>query len=268
MDVSQKLKPMKKSSQFCRMLKQNLKINKEDSRKKCYIKEHLFCFYICVCLLNVEFDLFQHNFFFFCNYSFIYLGQYHIGLFSYFSLWTNLLWLSGQMDKIIPENGPDMLNSSYIHMYLVRWNRELAMAQVLFMLKQVPKSLKTAITGSKRRLLLGRKAIIKPESMLKRRDITLPKKSPCSHARMWVLDHKCQQKDAFQLWCWRRLLRVPWIAKISNQSILKNINPEYSLLKLKLPFFGHLMLRAGSLEKALMLGKIEGRRRSRQQKMS
>jgi len=76
---------------------------------------------------------------------------------------------------------------------------------------------------------------------------------------------ECQRIDAFELWCWRRLLRVPWTARISNQSILKEISSEYSLgglmLKLKLQYFGHLMLRANSSEKTLMLGKIEGRRR-------
>ena len=82
---------------------------------------------------------------------------------------------------------------------------------------------------------------------------------------------ECQRIDAFELWCWRRLLRVPWTAKRSNQSILKEISPEYSLegllLKLKLHYFGHLMQRVDSLEKALMLGKIEGRRRRGQQRM-
>ena len=76
---------------------------------------------------------------------------------------------------------------------------------------------------------------------------------------------ECRRIDAFELWCWRRLLRVPWTARRSNQSILKEINPEYSLeglvVKLKLQYSGHLMLRANSLEKILMLGKIEGRRR-------
>ena len=80
-----------------------------------------------------------------------------------------------------------------------------------------------------------------------------------------------QRTDAFELWCWRRLLRVPWTARRSNQSILKEINPEYSLeglmLKLKLQYFGHLMQRTDSLEKALMLGKIEGGRRRGQQRM-
>ena len=81
----------------------------------------------------------------------------------------------------------------------------------------------------------------------------------------------CQRIDAFELWCWRRLLRVPWTARRSNQSILKEINPKYSLeglmLKLKFQYFGHLMSRANSLEKTLMLGKIEGRRRRRRQRM-
>ena len=91
---------------------------------------------------------------------------------------------------------------------------------------------------------------------------------------MWQLDYKeaeNQTIDAFELWCWRRLLRVPWTARRSNQSILKEIGPEYSLeilmLKLKLQYFGHLMWRTDSLEKILMLGKIEGRRRRGGQRM-
>ena len=86
-----------------------------------------------------------------------------------------------------------------------------------------------------------------------------------------VKQAKCWRIDAFKLWCWRRLLRVPWTARRSNQSILKEINPEYSLKglmpKLKLKYFGHLMWRANSLEKTLMLGKFEGRRRRRQQRI-
>ena len=82
---------------------------------------------------------------------------------------------------------------------------------------------------------------------------------------------ECQRIDAFELWCWRRLLRIPWTIRRSNQSLLKRISPEYSLeglmLKLKLQYFGHLMRRASSLEKTLMLGKIEGRRRRGQQRM-
>ena len=86
-----------------------------------------------------------------------------------------------------------------------------------------------------------------------------------------IKKHECQRIDALELWCWRRLLRVPWTARRSNQSILKEISPEYALeglmLKLKLQYFGHLMLRTDSLEKTLRLGKIEGRRRRGQQRM-
>ena len=93
------------------------------------------------------------------------------------------------------------------------------------------------------------------------------------YSESWTIKKsECQRIDAFELWCWRRLLRVPWTARRSNQSILKEIKPEYSLerlmLKLKLQYFGHLMRRADSLEKTLMLGKIEGRRRRGRQKMT
>ena len=128
----------------------------------------------------------------------------------------------------------------------------------------------------KRCLLLGRKAITNLDSILKSRDITLPTKVHLIKAivfpvvlygcQRWTIKKaECWRIDAFELWCWRRLLRVPWTAKISNQSILKEISPERSLeglmLKLKLQYLGHLMQRADSLEKTLMLGKIEGRRR-------
>ena len=105
------------------------------------------------------------------------------------------------------------------------------------------------------------------ESILKSRDITLPTKVHLVKAMVWLVYKKaeCQRINAFELWCWRRLLRVPWTTRRSNQSILKEISPEYSLeglmLKLKLQYFGHLMRRTDSLEKTLMLGKIEGRRR-------
>ena len=96
----------------------------------------------------------------------------------------------------------------------------------------------------------------------------------CSQVRMWALDHKeswVPKIDAFELWCWRRLLRVPWTARKSNQSILKEISPEYCLeglmLKLKLQYFGHMMWRVDSSEKTLMLGKFEGRRRRGLQRM-
>ena len=128
----------------------------------------------------------------------------------------------------------------------------------------------------KRHLLLQRKVMTKLDGILKSRDITLPTKVCLVRAMVfpvvmygcesWIIKKaKHQRIDAFELWCWRRLLRVPWTARRSNQSILKEITPEYSLeglmLKLKLQYFGHLMLRADSFEKTLMLGKIDGRRR-------
>ena len=115
------------------------------------------------------------------------------------------------------------------------------------------------------------------DSILKSRDITLPTKVHLVRAMVFpVVMYGCEswtikKADAFELWCWRRLLRVPWTARRSNQSILKEINPEYSLeglmLKLKLQYFGHLMRKADSFEKTLMLGKSEGGRRRGQQKM-
>ena len=129
----------------------------------------------------------------------------------------------------------------------------------------------------KRRLLLGRKAMTNLDSILKSRNITLLTKVHLVKAMGFpVVMYGCeswtkkkaehQRIDAFELWCWRRLLRIPWTAKSSNQSIIKEISPEYSLegliLKLKLQYFGHLMQRTDSLERTLMLGKIEDRRRS------
>ena len=129
---------------------------------------------------------------------------------------------------------------------------------------------------SKRHLLLGRKAMTNLDSIFKSRDITLPTKVHLVKAMVflvvmyrcesWSINKaECWRIDAFELWCWRRLLRVSWTARRSNQSILKEISCEYSLeglmLKLKLQYFGHLMWRTDSLEKTLMLGKIEGRRR-------
>ena len=116
----------------------------------------------------------------------------------------------------------------------------------------------------KRLLLLGRKAMTNLDSILKSRDITLPTKVHLIKAMIFpVVMHECERWtmiDAFELWCWRRLLRVPWTARRSNQSILKEISPEYSLeglmLKLKFQYFGYLMQRTSSLEKTLMLGRI------------
>ena len=120
------------------------------------------------------------------------------------------------------------------------------------------------------------------DSIFKSRDITLPTKVHLLKAMIFpvvmygcesctIKKAECLRIDAFELWCWRRLLRVPWTANRSNQSILQEISPEYSLeglmLKLKLQYFGHLMQRADSLEKTLMLGKIEDGRRRRRQRM-
>ena len=130
-------------------------------------------------------------------------------------------------------------------------------------------------------LLLGRKAMTNLDSILKSRDITLLTEVHLVKAMVFpVVMHGCESwtikkadlwNVAFELWCWRRLLRVPWTARRSNQSILKKISPEYSLeglmLKLKFQYFGHLLQRSDSLEKTLMLGKIEGRRSRRWQRM-
>ena len=133
----------------------------------------------------------------------------------------------------------------------------------------------------KRPLFLGRKAMINLDSILKSRDFTLPTKVCLVKAvvfplvmygcESWTVKKaECWRIDAFELWCWRRLLRVPWTAR-SNQSILKEVSPGCSLeglmLKLKLQYFGHLMPRVDSLEKTLMLGAIEGRKRRGRQRM-
>ena len=142
-------------------------------------------------------------------------------------------------------------------------------------------SSKIAVDGDcsheiKRCLLLGRKVMTNLDSILKSRDITLPTKVLLIKAMVfpvimygyesWTIKKAEHQRiDAFELWCWRRILRVPWTARRSNQSILKEISPKYSLeglmLKMKLQYCGHLMRRADSFEKPLMLEKIEGGRR-------
>ena len=134
---------------------------------------------------------------------------------------------------------------------------------------------------NKRCLLLGRKVVTKLDSILKRRDIILPTKVHLVNAMVFpVVMYGCEswtvkkaehwKIDAFELWCWKRLLRFPWAARRSNQSILKEISPACSLeglmLKLKLQYFGHFMWRVDSLEKTLMLGGIRGRRRREQQR--
>ena len=135
---------------------------------------------------------------------------------------------------------------------------------------------------SKRRLLLGRKVMTSLDSIFKSRDITLPRKVHLVKAMVFpVVMYGCEswtvkkaerrRIDAFELWCWRRLVTVPWTARTSNQSILKEISPGISLegmmLKLQLQYFGHLMRRVDSLEKTLMLGGIGDRRRRGQQRM-
>ena len=132
-------------------------------------------------------------------------------------------------------------------------------------------------------LLLGRKAMTNLDSVLKSGDITLPTKAHTVKAMVfpvvmygcesWIIKKaECQRTDSFELWCWRRLLRAPWTSRRSNQSILKETNPQYSLERLllehKLQYFCHLMWRGDSLEKILMLGKIEGERRREQQKVT
>ena len=134
----------------------------------------------------------------------------------------------------------------------------------------------------KKCLFLGRKVMTNLDSILKARDIALPTKAHLIKALVfpvvmygcesWTIKKaECQRIDAFEMWCWRRLLRVPWSARRSNQFLLKEIFPEYSLeglmLKLKLQYFGHLMGRTDSFEKTLMLGMIEGGRRRGQQRM-
>ena len=155
------------------------------------------------------------------------------------------------------------------------------MTDIIFL---APKSLQRVDCSheiKRRKVLLRRKAMTNPDSLLKRRDITLPTKVHLVKAMVfprvtnecesWITDkaEHCRI-DAFQLWCYRRLLRVPWTARRSKQSILKKIKPEYSLeslmLKLKLQYFGHLMGRIDSLEKTLILGGIGGRRRRGQQR--
>ena len=165
------------------------------------------------------------------------------------------------------------------------WSREgkhtLLFSASLF--SWAPKSLQMVTEAMKlRHLLLGRKAMTNLDSILKNRDIILPTKVRLVKAMVFpVVMYGCEswtimkaehrRIDAFELWCWRKLLRVPWTARRSNQSILKEISPEYSLeglmLKLKVQYFGHLTQRIDSLENTLMVEKIEGRRRRGWQRM-
>ena len=157
-----------------------------------------------------------------------------------------------------------------------RWETVETVAD--FILGGAPKLLQmvTAALKFKRHLLLGRKGMTSLNSILSSRDFTLSTKVPLVKTMVFpVVMYGCEswtikkaehgRIDAFELWCWRRLLRVPWTARRSNQSILKDISPGCSLeglmLKLKLHYFGHLMQKSDSFEKSLMLGKMEGGRR-------
>ena len=164
-------------------------------------------------------------------------------------------------------------------------NRETVETVRDFILGGAPKSLQMVTVAMKLKracLLLGRKVMANPDSILKSRDVTLPTMVHlvkrvvfpvvmygCESWTIKKAEH--QRTDAFELWCWRKLFRVPWTARRSNQSILNEISPEYSLegltLKLELQYFGHPVWRTDSLEKTLMLRKIEAGRRSQWQRM-
>ena len=161
-----------------------------------------------------------------------------------------------------------------------RWGNNETVRDFIFLGSQITADISCS-HEIKRRLLLGRKVKTNLDSLLKSKDVILPTKVCLVKAMVFsVIMYGCERWttkkaehwriDAFELWCWRRLLRVPWTAR-ANQSILKEISPEYSLeglmLKLKLQYFGHLMRGTDSLEKTLILGKIEGRRRRGWQRM-
>ena len=162
-----------------------------------------------------------------------------------------------------------------------RWGNSVTVSQLILLGSRVTAD-GDCSHEIKRWLLFGRKAMTSLESILKRRNITWLTKVCLVKAMVfpvvmygcesWAVNKgECQKIDAFELWCWKRLLRVPWTARRSNQSLVKEISLKYSLeglmLKLKLQYFGHLMQRTDSLEKTLMLGKIEGGRRRGQQRM-
>ena len=187
--------------------------------------------------------------------------------------WKSCLevWLSEDKDHGI----------RYHHFMANRWGTVETVTDFVFLDSKITAD-SACSNAIKRHLLLGRKIMTNPDSILKSRDITLPKKVHLVKAKvfpgvMYVCESLTIKKaefrriDAFELWCWRRLLRAPWTVRRSNQSILKDISPECSLeglmLKLKLQYFGHLMQRADSLENTLMLGKIEDRRRRGSQRM-
>ena len=174
-----------------------------------------------------------------------------------------------------------MMVSSPITLWQIEGEKREAVTDVIFLGSKITAD-GDCSHEIKRHLLLGRKAMTNLNSILKSKDGTLLTKVCLVKAMVFpVVMYGCEswtikktelwRIDAFELWCWRRLLRVPWTARRSNQSILKEISPEYSLeglmLKLKLQYFGHLMRRIDSLEKTLMLWKTEGRRRRGWQRM-
>ena len=166
---------------------------------------------------------------------------------------------------------------------ITSWQMDIEKMETESLFSWAPKSLQMVTAATKLRcLLLGRKAVTNLESILKSRDITLPTKVHIvkivvfpvviyGHESWTMMKAEHQRIEIFEPWCWRRLLRVPWTARRSNQSFLKEISSGCSLeglmLKLKLQYFGHLMQRTNSLEKTLMLGKIEGRRRRGRQRV-
>ena len=168
-----------------------------------------------------------------------------------------------------------IMESGLITSWQIEWEKVETGTDFIFLGSKITEDSDSS-HETKRHLLHASKAMTNLDSILKSRDITLPTKVHLVRAMVFpVFMYGCEswtikkaehrRTDAFELWCWRRLLRVPWTARISNQSILKEISPEYSLeglmLKLKLQYFGHLMQRADLLEKTLMLGRIGGRKR-------
>ena len=174
-----------------------------------------------------------------------------------------------------------IMASGFITSWEIDWETVEAVSDLIFLGSKITAD-GDCSHEIKRRLLLGRKVMTNLESILTSRDVTLPTKVRLVKAMVFLVvmygceswtvrKAECQKTDPFELWCWRRLLRVPWTARRSNQSILKEISPGCSLeglrLKLKLRYFGHLTQRVDLMEKTLMLGGIGGRRRRGRQRM-
>ena len=214
----------------------------------------------------------------------------HPGLISFRMDWLDLLAVQGTLKSLLQHHSSKasvLQLSAFFMIHFLLSPLIGIQCRSFFYFLWICVSLKITADGDcsheiKSCFLLGRKVMINLDSIFKSRDITLPTKVHLVKAMVfpvvmygcegWTIKKaECWKIDTFELWCWRRLLRVPWIARRSNQSILKEINPEYPLqglmLKLKLQYFGHLMWRADSLEKTLTLGKIEGRGRRGWQRM-